>query len=170
MENSDNSKTKVCTKQMNKNSVTSINSSDDISANYLIDNKDKDLKESHENKLERGCHTKNNSKRNQDCCSCKVCRNQCDHINFNKWPAFCAVARKILNLKMKKKIEVKFHKFSYIGCLTLEMEESKYQGEKFNCKGRTEKIKGDGWEPIFLQESHQESKTNENHHMHVLKY
>merc|ERR1719320_84108 len=125
---SDNSKTKVCTKQMNKNSVTSINSSDDISANYFIDNKDKDLKESHEKKLERGCHTKNDSKRNQDSCSCKVSRNQCDHIDFNKWPAFCAVVRKILNIR----------------CLTLEVEESKYQGEKFNCKGRTEKIKGDG--------------------------
>ena len=52
----------------------------------------------------------------------------------------------------------------------MEVEEAVDEGEDLDGEGRADQVEGDGGEAVLLQEGHQETKTDEDHHMDVLEH
>ena len=49
------------------------------------------------------------------------------------------------------------------------MEEPKDHGENLSSQGRAHQVQGDSGKSIFLKESHQKAKAEEDHHMDILE-
>ena len=58
----------------------------------------------------------------------------------------------------------------HLRVLTVKVEEAVDEGEDLDGEGGADHVEGDGGQTVLLQESHQETKTNEDHHMDVLKH
>ena len=90
---------------MDKDGAANINSSNVLSSNDVINNIDDSLHDSHDDELERRCDTENNTKRNQEGSSRKICRNHSSYIYINIWPATRgAVGGEKVNLIKYKKV------------------------------------------------------------------
>ena len=52
----------------------------------------------------------------------------------------------------------------------MEVEEAVDEGEDLDGEGGADHVEGDRGESVLLEESHQETKTNEDHHVDVLEH
>ena len=58
----------------------------------------------------------------------------------------------------------------HLRVLTVEVEEAVDEGEDLDGEGGADHVEGDGGQAVLLQEGHQETKTNEDHHVDVLEH
>jgi len=139
---------------MDEDGAANIYSSNVVSPNDVIDNIDDGLQDSHDDELERRGDTKNNTKRNQEGSSSKICRDHCSYIYINIWPATRAVGGEEVNLRG----------------FTLKMEEPRNQDKNFDNQGPTQEVQGDSREAVFSQECHQEPNAKEDHDVDILEH
>ena len=52
----------------------------------------------------------------------------------------------------------------------MEVEEAVDEGEDLDGEGGADHVEGDRGQSVLLEESHQETKTNEDHHVDVLEH
>ena len=54
--------------------------------------------------------------------------------------------------------------------IIVRVEEPTDQDGPLDAEGGDHHVQGDSGQPVLLQEGHQESKPNENHHMDILEH